>query len=148
MAGPATQPNRILPMPVPKLKKALKFKVKCLEDLKLFLEEFEAAAMHCKLTEKEKSKEVVKYADKESKEFWKGLEGYDDDFMVLKDKILSLYSKEHVDNMLMVQKLKKYVKKTFCYCMYKEEELDTYYTKFHTWSKCLITAMKLSDCQQ
>ena len=47
------------------------------------------------LTTREKAKIVVKYVDKKTKQFWKRLEGYRDDYVKLKRKIIGAYCYEH-----------------------------------------------------
>jgi len=68
------------------------------EELKELLEEFEELAERHGLTSKEKTKMVVKYVDKETKKFWKRLEGYGDDYVIVTNFIwpylhqISIYS--------------------------------------------------------
>jgi len=71
--------TEVLGMPAPGSRRALDFDSRNLEELKEFLEEFEELAEKFGLTMREKAKIVVKYVDKETKQFWKRLEGYIDD---------------------------------------------------------------------
>jgi len=72
------------------------------EELKEFLEEFEKLAKRYGLTTKEKAKMVVKYVDKETKKFWKRLEGYENDYAILKRKIMGAYLKTLLEDKPMV----------------------------------------------
>jgi hypothetical protein len=72
----------------PGTKRAPEFDKRDPEDLKDFLEESEELADRNGLTAKEKSKEVVKYADKETRAIWKRLPAYGKDYNGLKEKIL------------------------------------------------------------
>jgi len=98
-----------------------------LEELKEFLKEFEELAERHRLTTKEKTKMVVKYVNKETKKFWKRLEGYGDDYVMLKKKIIGTYSKTLLEDKPTVAKLVKLVAKG---SIEDEEDLDTYYRKF------------------
>ena len=84
-----------LGMPAPGSRRALDFDSRNLEELKEFLEEFEELAEKFGLTTREKAKIVVKYMDKKTKQFWKRLEGYRDDYVKLKRKIIGAYCYEH-----------------------------------------------------
>ena len=100
------------------------------EELKEFLEEFEELAERYGLTTKEKAKMVVKYVDKEMKKFWKRLEGFGDNYMILKRKIMGAYSKTLLEDKPTVAELVKLVKKLAKGSIADEEDLDTYYRKF------------------
>jgi len=100
------------------------------EELKEFLEEFEELAEKHGLTTKEKVKIVVKYMDKETKKFWKRLEGFGDDYIILKRKIMGAYSKTLLEDKPTVAKLVKLVKKSAKESIADKEDLDTYYKKF------------------
>ena len=84
-----------LGMPAPGSRRAPDFDSRNPKELKKFLEEFEELAEKFGLTIREKAKIVVKYADKEMKQFWKRLEGYGDDYVKLKRKIIGAYCYEH-----------------------------------------------------
>jgi len=71
----------VLGMLVPGSRRAPDFGSRNPEELKEFLEEFEELAEKFGLTMREKAKMVVKYANKETKQFWKKLEGYGDDYI-------------------------------------------------------------------
>ena len=62
--------------------------------------------------------------------FWKRLEGYGDDYMMLKRKIMGAYSKTLLENKLTVAELVKLVKKSAKESIADEEDLNTYYRKF------------------
>jgi len=85
-------------MPAPGLRQAPDFDLQNPEELQEFLEEFEKLAKRCGLTMREKVKMVVRYVDRETKRFWKRLEGYGEDYARLKKKILGAYSKTFLDN--------------------------------------------------
>jgi len=87
--------TEVLDMPAPGSRRALDFDSRNLEELKEFLEEFEELAEKFGLTTREKAKIVVKYMDKKTKQFWKRLEGYRDDYVKLKRKIIGAYCYEH-----------------------------------------------------
>jgi len=61
--------TEVLGMPAPGSRRALDFDSRNLEELKEFLEEFEELAEKFGLTMREKAKIVVKYVDKETKQF-------------------------------------------------------------------------------
>jgi len=102
----------VLGMPAPGSRYVPEFDSQNTEELKEFLEEFEELAERHGLTTKEKTKMVVKYVDKETKKFWKRLEGYGDNYGKLKRKIMGAYSKTLLEDKPMVAKLVKLVKKS------------------------------------
>jgi len=108
--------------------------------LKEFLEKFEELAERHSLITKEKVKIVVKYVDKEMKKFWKRLEGFGDNYMILKRKIIGTYSKTLLENKLTVAKLVKLVKKSAKGSIADEEDLDIYYRKFWIVAADLVEA--------
>jgi len=110
------------------------------EKLKKFLEEFKELAERHGLTTKEKVKIVVKYVDKETKKFWKRLEGFGDDYIILKRKIMGAYSKTLLEDKLTVTKLVKLVKKSAKGSIADEEDLDMYYRKFWIVAADLVEA--------
>jgi len=110
------------------------------EKLKKFLEEFKELAERHGLTTKEKVKIVVKYVDKEMKKFWKRLEGFGDDYIILKRKIMEAYSKTLLEDKLTVTKLVKLVKKSAKGSIADEEDLDMYYRKFWIVAADLVEA--------
>jgi len=87
--------TKVLGMPAPVSRRAPDFDSRNLEELKEFLEEFKELAEKFGLITREKAKMVVKYADKETKQFWKRLEGYGNDYVKLKRKIIGAYCYEH-----------------------------------------------------
>jgi len=130
----------VLGIPAPGSRRAPEFDSRNLEELKEFLEEFEKLAERHGLTTKEKTKMVVKYVDKETKKFWKRLEGYRDDYVMLKRKIMGAYSKTLLENKPTVAKLVKLVKKSAKESIEDEEDLDTYYRKFWIVAADLVEA--------
>jgi len=108
--------------------------------LKEFLEEFEELAERHGLTTKEKVKIVVKYMNKETKKFWKRLEGFGDNYMILKRKIMGAYSKTLLEDKPAVAELVKLVKKSAKESIADEEDLDTYYRKFWIVAADLVEA--------
>jgi len=103
--------TRVLGMPAPGSRQAPEFDSRNPEKLKEFLEEFEELTERHRLMTKEKTKMVVKYVDKEMKKFWKRLEGYGDDYVMLKRKIMGAYLKTLLEDKLTVAELVKLVKK-------------------------------------
>jgi len=103
----------VLGIPVPGSRCAPEFDSRNPEELKEFLEEFEELAERHGLTTKEKAKIVVKYVDKEMKKFWKRLEGFGDDYMILKRKIMGAYSKILLEDKPTVKTLNLTVEYTF-----------------------------------
>jgi len=83
----------VLDMPALGSRRAPDFDLRNPEELKELLKEFEELAEKSGLMMREKAKIVVKYADKEIKQFWKRLEGYGDNYAMLKRKIIGAYSK-------------------------------------------------------
>jgi len=130
----------VLGMPAPGSRRAPEFDSWSPEELKEFLEEFEELAERHGLTTKEKTKIVVKYVDKETKKFWKRLEGYGDDYMMLKRKIMGAYSKTLLEDKPTVAELVKLVKKSAKGSIEDEEDLDTYYRKFWIVAANLVEA--------
>ena len=119
--------TEVLEMPAPGSRRALDFDSQNSEDLKEFLEEFEELAEKCGLTAKKKAKMVVKYADRETKKFWKRLKEYGDDYEILKKKILGAYSKTLLEDKPTVAQLVKLVKKSAKELIEDKEDLDAYY---------------------
>jgi len=119
--------TEVLGIPAPGSRCAPEFDLRNPEELKEFLEEFEELAERHGLTTKEKTKMVVKYVDKETKKFWKRLEEYGDDYVMLKRKIMGAYSKTLLEDKLTVAELVKLVKKSSKESIEEEEDLDTYY---------------------
>ena len=110
------------------------------KELKEFLEEFEELAEKHSLTTKEKVKMVVKYVDKEMKKFWKRLEGFGDDYMILKRKIIEAYLKTFLEDKPTVAELVKLVKKSAKESIADKEDLNTYYRKFWIIAADLVEA--------
>jgi len=130
----------VLGMPAPGSRRAPEFDSQNPEELKKFLEEFEKLAERHGLTTKEKAKMVVKYVDKEIKKFWKRLEGFGDDYMILKRKIIEAYLKTFLEDKPTVAKLVKLVKKSAKGNIADEEDLDMYYRKFWIVAADLVEA--------
>ena len=82
------------------------------------------------MTTKEKTKMVVKYVDKETKKFWKRLEGYEDDYGKLKRKIMGAYLKTFLEDKPTIAELVKLVKKSAKGSITDKENLNTYYRRF------------------
>ena len=78
--------TRILEMSASRFRRALNFDFWNSEGFKEFFKEFKELADKCGLIKKEKAKTVVKYIDKEIKKFWKRLEGYGENYRILKEK--------------------------------------------------------------
>jgi len=121
--------TRVLDIPVLGSRYTPEFDLRNPEKLKEFLEEFEELAERHGLTTKEKAKIVVKYVNKETKKFWKRLEDFGDNYMILKRKIMGTYSKTLLEDKLTVAKLVKLVKKSAKGSIADEEDLDIYYRK-------------------
>jgi len=130
----------ILGMPALGSRHAPEFDSRNPEELKEFLEEFEELAERHGLMTKEKTKMVVKYVDKETRKFWKRLEGYGDDYMMLKRKIIEAYSKTLLEDKPTVAELVKLVKKLTKGSIEDEENLDIYYRKFWIVAADLVEA--------
>jgi len=122
----------------PGSKQAPEFDSRNPEELKEFLEE--ELAKRYRLTTKEKTKMVVKYVDKETKKFWKRLEGYGDNYGKLKRKIIGAYSKTLLENKPTVAELVKLVKKSAKGSITDEEDLDIYYRKLWIIATDLVEA--------
>ena len=132
--------TRVLDIPVLGSRYTPEFDLRNPEKLKEFLEEFEELAERHGLTTKEKAKIVVKYVNKETKKFWKRLEDFGDNYMILKRKIMETYSKTLLEDKLTVAKLVKLVKKSAKGSIADEEDLDTYYRKFWIVAADLVEA--------
>jgi len=87
--------TEVLGMLAPGSRRAPDFDSRNLEELEEFLDEFEELVEKFGLTTREKAKMVVKYANKKTKQFWKRLKGYGDDYVKLKRKIIGAYCYEH-----------------------------------------------------
>jgi len=83
--------TEVLGMPAPVSRRAPDFDSRNPEELTEFLEEFEELVEKFGLVTREKTKMVLKYMDKKTKQFWKRLEGYGDDYVKLKRKIIGAY---------------------------------------------------------
>ena len=127
-------------MPAPGSRQAPEFDSRNPEELKEFLEEFEELAERHGLTTKEKTKMVVKYVDKKTKKFWKRLEGYGDNYVMLKRKIMGAYSKTLLEDKPTVAELVKLVKKSAKGSIEDKEDLDIYYRKFWIVAADLVKA--------
>ncbi|KXN85038.1 hypothetical protein AN958_11776 [Leucoagaricus sp. SymC.cos] len=147
MTSPTT-PAGIVGISVPGTKQAPDFDSKNPKDLKKFLEEFEELAERNGLTVKEKAKMVVKYVNKETKAFWKRLEGYNQDYSILRKKIMKAYSKTLLDNKLTVAHLVKLIKQSAKEDVEDEEDLDTYYHKFWIIAADLVEVNVINDKQR
>jgi hypothetical protein len=135
-------------MPAPGTKRAPEFHRKDPEELKDFLEEYEELADRNGLTEKEKAKEIVKYADKETRAFWKRLPGYGKDYMELKEKILKANSKNTIDDKPVLSELVKLVKKSAKGSLEDKDDLNTYFRKFWIIAADLVEAKVINERQQ
>ena len=87
--------TEVLGMQAPGSRRAPDFDWRNPEELKEFLEEFEELTEKFRLMTREKAKMVVKYVNKKTKQFWKRLEGYGDDYVKLKRKIIGAYCHKH-----------------------------------------------------
>jgi len=132
--------TRVLGIPAPGSRRTPDFDLKNPEELKEFLEEFEELAEKSRLTTREKAKIVVKYTDKETKQFWKRLEGYRNNYATLKRKIMRAYSKTLLKDKPTVAQLVKLVKKSAKGVVENKEDLDAYYQKFWIVAANLVEA--------
>jgi len=130
----------VLGMLAPESRRTPDFDSRNPKELKEFLEEFEELAEKHSLTTKEKVKMVVKYVDKEMKKFWKRLEGFGDDYMILKRKIIEAYLKTFLEDKPTVAELVKLVKKSAKESIADKEDLNTYYRKFWIIAADLVEA--------
>ena len=83
---------------------------------------------------------IVKYVDKETKKFWKRLEGYEDDYGKLKRKIIGAYSKTLLEDKPTVAELVKLVKKSAKENITDKENLNMYYRRFWIIAADLVEA--------
>jgi len=130
----------VLGIPALGSRRALDFDLRNPEELKKFLEEFEGLVEKSRLMTREKAKIVVKYVNKETKQFWKRLEGYGDDYAMLKKKIIEAYSKTLLEDKPTVAQLVKLVKKSAKGVVKDKEDLDAYYQKFWIMATDLVKA--------
>ncbi|KXN89228.1 hypothetical protein AN958_05931 [Leucoagaricus sp. SymC.cos] len=91
---------------------------------------------------------VVKYVNKETKAFWKRLEEYNQDYGMLKKKIMKAYSKTLLDDKLTVAHLVKLIKQSAKEDVEDEEDLDTYYHKFWIITADLVKVNVINDKQR
>jgi hypothetical protein len=99
------------------------------------------------LLSKEKARMVVKYVDKEMKQFWKRLDGYGTNYEKLKKDILGTYSKTLLDDKPTVNQLNKFIKKSVKAKVEDEEDLDAYFRKFWIIAADLVDAQVISEKQ-
>jgi len=104
-------------------------------------EEFEKLAKRCGLTMREKAKVVVRYVDRETKRFWKRLEGYGDNYARLKKKIMGAYLKTFLEDKPTMAELVKLVKKSAKGTIEDKKDLDIYYRKFRNTMADLVSQL-------
>ncbi|KAF8811041.1 hypothetical protein BYT27DRAFT_7208899 [Phlegmacium glaucopus] len=75
-------------MPEPQTRHAPDYSSEYPDELEDFLEDFEELARQYRLTSREMSKMIVKYADRKTRAAWKELRGYNEDYKLLKRKIM------------------------------------------------------------
>ena len=75
-------------MPDPRSRHAPDYDMDYPDELEDFLEEFEGLARKYRLTSREKSKVVVKYVGRKTGVVWKDLKGYDEDYELMRRKIM------------------------------------------------------------
>jgi len=137
----------VLGMPVPGSRCAPEFDSQNPEELKEVLEEFEELAKRHGLMTKEKTKMVVKYMNKETKKFWKRLEGYVKNYTTWKRKIIGAYLKTLLENKPTVTELVKLVKKSAKGVIEDKEDLNTYYKRFWIVTADLVEANVINKKQ-
>ncbi|KAF8634280.1 hypothetical protein AX17_004236 [Amanita inopinata Kibby_2008] len=132
-------------MPAPGSSRAPDFDPRYPEELKSFLEEFEEHAAACGLSEKEKTKVVVRYTDAKTRQFWKSLEGYGEDFEVLKGKILESYSKSQQGEKYTTNQLVKIISQHADGDIDDEDDLYAYYQEFWPVASYLVENKKINN---
>ncbi|KAF8815580.1 hypothetical protein BYT27DRAFT_7053861, partial [Phlegmacium glaucopus] len=137
-------------MPTPGSSRAPDFNPKYPTELKDFFQEFEEHAKACGLDEKEKARVVVRYTDGATKRFWRSLEGYEESYEVLKERILDSYSKMQLGDKFTTNGLIKLITKSANGTVDDETDLNTYYRQFWPIASHLVKNKKINiddrDC--
>ncbi|KAF8639251.1 hypothetical protein AX17_001616 [Amanita inopinata Kibby_2008] len=134
----------IVGMPAPGNPRAPHFDSKYPEELRDFLKEFDEYAEACGLTTQDKARVVVRYTDAETKRFWKCLEGYDENFEMLKGKILKSYSKSRLGEAFTRNQLAKLISRSADGEIDDEGDLYAYYREFWPVASYLVDNKKIS----
>ncbi|THU86905.1 hypothetical protein K435DRAFT_618291, partial [Dendrothele bispora CBS 962.96] len=117
-------------------------------DLKEFFEDFEELVKGCELSEEEKVRGVVKYAEKEVRKFWKTLKGYEEKkWIELKQQIMDAYPGSGKGHRYTVAYLSKLVSWQSKQRITSESHLLTYYHKFRPVAQALKTDGKISETE-
>ncbi|KAF8812182.1 hypothetical protein BYT27DRAFT_7087875 [Phlegmacium glaucopus] len=135
-------------MPDPGSKRAPDYNSRYPKELEEFLEEFENLAKQYELGGREMSRMVVRYVDRETRACWKELDGYDEDYKVLKKKIMKAHRKARLEDHPVFPQLVKLIKKSAKGIMEDEDGLDTYYQKFLDITTELLEEQIISKQQQ
>jgi len=132
-------------MPPPDSSRALWYEEEPTELLEFF-QSFEEIVTACKLKEEEKVKSVIRYTDKDTRNFWKSLDAYDkgkwDGF---KKEIIDLYPGVSKGKKYTRKQLEKVVNSWVKKTMNSEKHLLKYYSEFRPVARWLKEEKILSE---
>ncbi|KAF8802581.1 hypothetical protein BYT27DRAFT_7260188 [Phlegmacium glaucopus] len=140
----ATTTKGVAGMPTPGSARAPDFNLKYLTELKDFFQEFEEHTAACGLDKVEKARIVVRYMDGVTKRFWRSLEGYEEDYEVLKEKILSSYLTTQLGEKYTTNELVKFVTKSANGVIDEETDLNAYYRQFWPVASYLVKNKRIN----
>ncbi|KAF8060232.1 hypothetical protein FPV67DRAFT_1377924, partial [Lyophyllum atratum] len=132
-------------MPVPGTKRAPYFDGKDPSELLEFFDEFDELAKDCALTNAEKVKMVVKYANTKTKKFWASLPGYEEQaYATLKNKILDTYPGAKKGERYTRKDLERIIRRYEAHRIKTEADIIGYYQEFRPVAVTLETDGQIS----
>ncbi|KAH9011150.1 hypothetical protein EDB85DRAFT_1146371 [Lactarius pseudohatsudake] len=111
-----------------------------------FLEEFEALAYDCALTDPQRVDVIIRYVDPSIREFWKSLNGYRSrDWPLFRQSLIDVFGNPTPRHQIMRQKLHSHVQDSSRRRMDCEDDVLQYYRQFLCYSAPLVHAGHLSE---
>ncbi|KAH9009742.1 hypothetical protein EDB84DRAFT_1571028 [Lactarius hengduanensis] len=111
-----------------------------------FLEEFEALAYDCALTDPQRVDVIIRYVDPSMREFWKSLNGYRSrDWPLFRQSLVNIFGNPIPRHQIMRQKLHSHVQDSSRRRMDCEDDVSQYYRQFLCYSAPLVHTGHLSE---
>ena len=132
-------------MPSPRSKFA-PYYLRCTDTLEDFLEEFEALAYDCALTDPQRVEVIVRYVDPSMREFWRSLNGYRAlDWPLFRQSLVDVFGSTTPRPQVVKQRLLNYAQDTSRKRMDRVDDVLQYYRQFLCLSAPLVHTGHLSE---
>ncbi|KAH9010335.1 hypothetical protein EDB85DRAFT_2161436 [Lactarius pseudohatsudake] len=118
----------------------------CADSFEDFVEEFEALAYDCALTDPQRVDMIIRYVDPSIREFWKSLNGYRSrDWPLFRQSLVTIFGNPIPRHQIMRQKLHSHVQDSSRRRMDCEDDVSQYYRQFLCYSAPLVHTGHLSE---